>query len=94
MDRGAEGAARSRQEVGKGSEVKSFGMRKEGGPVPLPLLSAGKDGSGPLSGGASQCPPPANPIHGHTEHVQELSRLRGGNWWDRFWRELLTPYFL
>lgn len=91
VDRGAEGAARSCQEVGKGSEAKSSGMRKEDGQVPLPLLSAGKDGTGPLSGGASQCPPPANPIHGHTEHVQELSRLRGGNWGDRFRRELLIP---
>lgn len=51
-------------------------MRKEGAQVPWPLLGAGKDGTVPLSGGASQCPPPANPIPGHTEHVQELCKWR------------------
>lgn len=57
----------------------------------MPLLGAGKDGAVPLSGGASQCPPPANPIPGHTEHVQELCKWRGGKQRDRFRGEFLTP---
>lgn len=52
---------------------------------------AGRDGTGRLSGGARQCPPPANPMRGHTEHVQELCKPRGGKWGDRFRRELRTP---
>lgn len=85
---GREEAARKR---GRGQgEVIQF-MRKEGGQVPWPLLGAGKDGAVPLSGGASQCPPPANPIPGHTEHVQELCKRRGGKQRDGFRRGLLTP---
>lgn len=66
-------------------------MREEGGQFPLLLLGVSKDGTGPLSGGASRCPPPAYPIRGHTEHVQELCKRRGGKWGERFRRELLTP---
>lgn len=71
-------------------------MRKEGDQLPLLLLGAGKDDTGPLSGGASQCPPPANPIRGHTEHVQELSKQRGGKWGGRIdsGGNSSLPYFL
>ena len=50
-----------------GVKMKSFSVSEEGG----------QDGTGPLSGGASQCPPLANPIQGHTEHVQELCKAGG-----------------
>jgi hypothetical protein len=48
-----------------------MGKRVAGSVSPL---ENSKVGTGPLSGGASQCPPPANPIHGHTEHVQDLCK--------------------
>ena len=52
-------------------------MSEEGGRLPLPPFGADKDGTGPLSGDASQGPPPANPIRGHTEHVRELWEPEG-----------------
>lgn len=74
--------------------MKLFSVSEEGGQVPLPHWALRSDGIMALCGGCQSMPSLANPIQGHTEHVQELCKAGGEGSGIDSGGELFTPCFL